>query len=89
MAALQEFGADLDSAHIDPRRLARALAVRGKEWSDLTRGQHRLNATTVTKLRRGQHVRASTVLKLGSWLKDTPIDPQLDAIVARPFEDVA
>jgi len=69
---------------VSPRLLAYELARRGKGWVDLSRGEHRLNPTTVGKLRHRLHVTAATRLRLGQWLAATPVLPELDAVLSRP-----
>lgn len=79
------------ASRIDPVRLGHALAVRGKSWTDLTRGEHRLNATTVTKLRKGGAVgdfHPSTLRTLGLWLQANPPMPELSDVVV-PMDGAA
>jgi hypothetical protein len=74
---------------IDPRRLAYALLVRGKFWADLARGPHGVSKNTVTKLRRGDPVRADALVKVGRWLHATPIHAELAEVIARPLDGAA
>lgn len=80
---------DLAGSHIDPVRLSRQLARRGKTWKDLTQGPDgaRLNSTTVTRVRHGKPVHPGTLQKLGRWLAATPVVPEIDAVLtAAPIE---
>lgn len=73
-----------NDATISPRLLDYELKRRGCDWSDLSRGEHRVNASTVTKLRARQPVRAAVLLRIGRWLAATPVIAELDAVLERP-----
>jgi hypothetical protein len=86
---------DSPMARIDPRLLAYELAIRGRSWTDLTRCpagcppgratcRHRVNSSTVTRIRKGEDVSPGTKLKLGRWLRDAPVDRELVAVTAKP-----
>ena len=73
---------------VDPVRLGRELRVRGKDWMDLSRGPHRLNPTTIGRLRHRRPVSTRTLRTLALWLRSTPVLSELEAILA-PAEGAA
>ena len=85
MAIVTESTQKLSGASaIAPERLAYELAIRGKGWKDL---RPTLSINTVTKLRAGVRVdelHPSTLEKLADWLRATPIEPSLEAVIRRP-----
>jgi hypothetical protein len=81
------------TSRIDPRLLAYELAIRGRSWTDLTRCpascppgicRHRVNSSTVTKIRKGEDISPGTKLKIGRWLRDAPVDRELASVTAKP-----
>ena len=74
---------------INAQALARELAVRGCGWIHLTKGPHRLNSSTVTKLKRGclvDELHPATLTKLAVWLRETPKVRDLTVIISEPVE---
>jgi hypothetical protein len=75
-----------DGAQVDVRRLRFQLWRRGCDFRDLIRGERGgpLNANTVSKIRNGGTLHADTLIALRDFLKEHPVDPDIDSFLIAP-----